>query len=368
MNSVKKICFVNYDMSVTGGAEQVTASLANQLCKTHNIYIYSILDHGEPAYQLDERIYYYKGLTNVERLREMITQTLKPFVDFVKKENIEIVVTMGNYPALIVSLCRFFTKAKFIFCDHGALINQWHQKDITGIRFWDAITSHKVVTLTEQTKRDYIQKFHLKSPKVECIYNWIDPKVLNAKQEYNSESKCILTIGRFGKEKGYDLLVDVAEKVLVSHPEWEWHLYGTGETFDEIQQQVQQRGLSSQVHLKGNIQEAYKYCSQYAFLVLTSYREGLPLVLLEACACELPMVSFDVMTGPNEIIEDGKNGFLIAPYNCNEMAEKIELLMNDLDLRKNQSEANKIYKKKFECQKILRQWEKLFEDIGENTK
>lgn len=368
MNNMKKICFVNYDMSVTGGAEQVTASLANQLCKTHKIYIYSILDCGEPAYQLDERVDYYKGLTNVERLREMITQTFHPFVEFVKKENIEIVVSMGNYPALIVSLCRFFTKAKFIFCDHGALLNQWHQKDITGIRFWDAVTSHKVVTLTEQTKKDYIQKFHLNPKKVECIYNWIDPKVLEEKQDYNVDSKCILTIGRFGKEKGYDLLVEVAEKVLFRHPEWEWHLYGTGETFDEIKQQVQKRGLSEQLQLKGNIQEAYKYCSQYAFLVLTSYREGLPLVLLEACACGLPMVSFDVMTGPNEIIENEKNGFLIRPYDCNEMAEKIELLMEDVNLRIKQSEANEDQKQKFEYQKILRQWEILFKNIGENKK
>lgn len=360
---MKKICFVNYDMSVTGGAEQVTASLANQLCKTNDIFIYSVLDNGEEAYHLDERVHYYKGLKDASRLRELITQTFRGFVDFIKKEKIDIVVTMGNYPALVVSLCRFFTKAKFIYCDHGALINQWYQKDITAIRLWDAITSHKVITLTEQTKNDYIQRFHMNPKKVQCIYNWIDPKVLEAKKDYNLNSKCILTIGRFGKEKGYDLLVKVAEKVLPEHPDWEWHLYGTGETFDEIKQQVQKRGLSEQLQLRGNIQEAYKYCSQYAFLVLTSYREGLPLVLLEACACGLPMVSFDVMTGPNEIIKNEKNGFLIKPYDCDEMAEKIEMLMDNGNLRMKQSEANEEQKEKFEYHKILKKWENLFDSI-----
>ena len=58
-------------------------------------------------------------------------------------------------------------------------------------------------------------------------------------------------------------------------------------------------------------------------MVLPSYREGLPLVLLEAAACGLPMISFDIATGPNEIIRDKINGSLIPPYDCEKMADEI---------------------------------------------
>lgn len=353
---MKKICFVDYDMSVTGGAEQVTASLANELCKEYEVYIYSINDGGEAAYQFDKRIHYYKELKGVTRLRQMITGVFKPFCNLVKTEGIDTVILMGNYPALIVSLCRFFTKARFIYCDHGALMNQWHQKDITLIRYWDALIAHKVITLTEQTRRDYIEKFRLKESKVQCIYNWISPEVLEASRTYDMSSKYILTVGRFGKEKGYDLLVKVAKQVLTKHPDWQWHLYGTGETFNEIKKEVEVSGLGEQLILKGNVKEAYKLYNDYSFLVLPSYREGLPLVLLEASACGLPMISFDIMTGPNEIIQNGVNGSLIPPYDCEKMATAINELIEDADKRRNMSEGTKVCMDKFSCEKILDDW------------
>ena len=113
---MKKICFVDYDMAVTGGAEQVTASLANEFCKKYEVYIYSINDTADVAYDLDERIHYYKELKGITRLRHMMTGVLTPFCELIKKENIDTVIMMGNYPALIVSACRFFTLSIAILC------------------------------------------------------------------------------------------------------------------------------------------------------------------------------------------------------------------------------------------------------------
>lgn len=358
---MKKICFVDYDMAVTGGAEQVTASLANEFCKKYEVYIYSINDTANIAYDLDKRIHYYKELKGVTRLRQMAVGVFKPFCKLIKKEKIDTVIMMGNYPALIVSACSFFTKAKYIYCDHGALMNQWHQKDITMIRFWNSIIANKVVTLTEQTKEDYIRKFHLKKSKVQCIYNWIDPKLLQINSLYNVESKKILTVGRFGKEKGYDLLLEVAKKVLPEHKDWQWHLYGTGETFGNTKKEISRAGLEKQLVLKGNVKDVYKLFKEYAFFVLTSYREGLPLVLLEASACGLPMVSFDVMTGPNEIVSDGVNGHLIKPYDCEQMAKCINELIDDQESRIKLSEGTNSCLEKFSYNRIMKEWEDLLD-------
>ncbi len=356
---MKRICFVDYDMAVTGGAEQVTASLANELCKEYDVYIYSINNTGEIAYQLDERIHYYKQLKNVTRLRQMITGVFRPFCKMVREEKIDTVVMMGNYPALIVSFCRFFTRAKFIFCDHGALINQWHQKDITAIRYWVSFVSHRVVTLTEQSRNDYIQKFHLSKKKVSCIYNWISPELLKLHTAYDSTSKCILTVGRFGKEKGYDLLLEAAKQVLPKHLDWQWHLYGIGETLEAMKERAKEYGLDKQICFMGNVPEVYKQYYKYAFLVLPSYREGLPLVLLEASACGLPMISFDIATGPNEVIVHGENGVLVPPYDCEVMANAIDTLICDVALRKKYSDGTQEYLDKFAYERILEDWKKL---------
>lgn len=67
--------------------------------------------------------------------------------------------------------------------------------------------------------------------------------------------------------------------------------------------------LENQLILTGNVSNVSEYMQQASIYVMTSRSEGLPMVLLEAAQNGLPMVSFDIQTGPSEIIEDGKNGF-----------------------------------------------------------
>ena len=248
---MKRICLADFDMAVTGGVEFVTASLANALCKKYTVYVFEINHGGSCAYTLDKEIQFVEGRKGKKRLREMIQSCFRPFLAFVKKERIDVVLLMGNYPALILSFARFFTKAKYIYCDHGGLMNQWHQKDITAIRFWDALCAHKVVVLTEKTRNDYIRRFHLRPRKVRCIYNWVEDQVASQRKEYNAKSRKILSVGRFGREKGYDLLVEVAKEVLPQYPQWSWDIYGTGETFEEIRAKLKEAGLERQICLKG---------------------------------------------------------------------------------------------------------------------
>lgn len=358
---MKRVCFVDFDMAVTGGVEQVTAALVNEICKIYPTYLYTINNGGKLVYDIDERVVIRQGLSGEKRLRGMIQGTFRPFIKFVRENRIDTVILMGNYPALVVSFTRFFTRARYIYCDHGGLMNQWKQKDITAIRFWDAFSSHKVVVLTEKTREDYISRFHTRPGKITCIYNWIEDKVIEARKDYDDGSRKILSVGRFGKEKGYDMLVEVAKAVLPAHPDWQWHVFGTGETFEETAAKIAEYGLEGRLILKGNVRDAYKLYSEYAFLVLSSYREGLPLVLLEASAVGLPMVSFDIETGPNEIIENGRNGFLISPYDLTEMEEKIEELISDKDKRRMFAEYDGM-KDKFSKENILKQWIEVIEE------
>lgn len=351
-------------MTVTGGVEQVTTSLANAFCNDYEVFIYGIFGKGGIVpYDWDPRIHYRAELEEDCRIRKRITSVFGPFRRYVKENGIDIVFLMENHPALTVSPVRFFTKAKYVFCDHGALMNEWEKKDITAFRFWDSLISHKTVTLTEQTRQDYIQRFHTNPKKIQSIYNWIQPEVLRIKQDYNEESCKIITVGRFSEEKGYDMLVEVARKVMPRFPEWQWHLYGTGDTFSEVAEKLKEYQLDHQVILEGNVRNVYQKFSEYAFLVLPSYREGLPLVLLEAKACGLPMVSFDVTTGPREIIENGQDGYLIPTYDLEKMAESMIVLMKNRKKRKIFSENTQKNIGKFQKERIYQEWVDLIEEM-----
>ena len=82
---MKKVCLVDFDMSVTGGVEQVTTSLANAFCDCYEVYIFEINHGGECAYDLDERVTFLKGKVGDTRLRQMISGSFRRFIRFVKK-------------------------------------------------------------------------------------------------------------------------------------------------------------------------------------------------------------------------------------------------------------------------------------------
>ena len=69
---MKRVCLVDYDMAVTGGVEQVTASLANTFCGDYQVFLCEINHSGPCAYDLDERVHFQEGMKGKTRLREMI--------------------------------------------------------------------------------------------------------------------------------------------------------------------------------------------------------------------------------------------------------------------------------------------------------
>ena len=87
------------------------------------------------------------------------------------------------------------------------------------------------------------------------------------------------------------------------------------------------------------------------------------MVLLEAKSYGLPIVSFDIMTGPAEIVRDGINGYLVENGNIAAMANQICQLIEQPMLRKQFSDATVLDMEKFEKRGIIEQWEKLFSDL-----
>ena len=96
---------------------------------------------------------------------------------------------------------------------------------------------------------------------------------------------------------------------------------------------------------------------------MSSRFEGFPMVLLEAMSCGLPCVSFDCPNGARDIIEDGKNGFLVEYLNVEQLAEKVCLLMENESLRKEMGKCAKECVKKYEPDVIMMLWTNLFDNI-----
>jgi len=361
----KRLVIIVYDISILGGAERVSVSIANELSELCDVTILSL--HSSiinPAYKINGSVKVdFLGLKS-DRLRSQMTEAFGPLCRYLKQNKTDVALIEGNYSGFVCSFVRPFVKTKLVFCDHGSFMSQYNDKDIRMIRRISTALCQHTVVLTERSRRDYIEHFHLKESKISCIYNWIEEQLYDPDAVYDEHSRTILSVGRFGKEKGYDLMVDVAEKVLPGHKDWKWVVYGNGETFDEIRLEVDRRDLAGQLILAGEKRDLTDAYSHAALLVLPSYREGLPLVLLEAKSHKLPLVSFDIITGPGEIIQNGTDGYLIPPYDTDAMAEKIEELMNDTELRKRLSEHTYDNMDQFRKRSILNKWCELIDRLG----
>lgn len=362
---MKNICFIVHDIYKMGGTETVTSILSNSLCDSYNVYIISILKSQDRVpYKLDKKIKLLYLNKNAVKLRKSIFKDSPIIKEYIIRNNIDVVFMMGCCTPPQCVLSKLSTKAKFIFCDHSSIFAQTKEKDHF-VRKIANLFADKIITLTKRSMQDYERLLRTPSSKIDYIYNWIDDDYIKSLEnnEYNVNSKKIITVGRFSKEKGYDMLVDVAKLVFDKYPNWQWDLYGDGPEFGNIKNKIEQFALQGNLILKGQVSNINDLYKDYAMYVLTSYREGLPLVLLEAKVNRLPIVSFDCVTGPREIVEDKVNGFLIDCYDKNKMVEKICELIENEEKREDFSKNAYNNINKFSKENILNKWKNLIDTI-----
>ena len=119
--------------------------------------------------------------------------------------------------------------------------------------------------------------------------------------------------------------------------------------------------LQNRLILKGNVENVDEYMKQASIFVVTSKYEGLGLSMLEARAMKAACVSFAVKMGPRELIHNGIDGYLVRPFDCNRMVQRIERLINDPKKRNKFAENAYLCMDAFKLQKIINQWKEILE-------
>lgn len=362
----KNICLITSNLNVFGGAQRVCVNLANEFVKHgYKVKVISLELCDRPVYELRENIEYdsiKRKLRGREVLKPAIFWKLRKIYKTFSADIIMVIgsgATLGSVPAL-------GTKASIIVCEHCAYKNKFEQGRKNFInRYIGLKYADKIVTLTRDNMEECVKKFHIDARKVTYIYNFA-PDYSDIDIKYNTYSKKLITVGRIEPVKGYDMLVDIAERVFQNNPEWSWDIYGDVEDevyFRQVVRRIEEKRLTDKIHFCGHSNNLHKLFSQYAMYIMTSYHEGLPMVLLEAKSAGLPLVSFDIATGPNEIIEDGVNGKLIPAYDIEKMAKCIDKLIKNEKERIRLSSGAEVLKEKYSKENIMNKWIELIESI-----
>ena len=357
---MKKICFVKQDMQDASGGARVCANLANALADIYEVHVVSICSEKEDTfYKLNANVKYKVLIKGEGRIRELLLKGVPRLRKYLKQNQIDIAFSVG------VSINPFVIPAtkgihcKAVSCEHMNCLNSFgNDRSQRFCRYLGAKFGNKIITLTKMDKESYIKKYHLKENKVEYIYNWMDESLFSDDVKYNIESKQIITVARLEKVKGIENVIKVSKRLKEKYNDWQWHIYGGGEQsyIDELEKQIKQNELQNFVMLKGKVNDIYDRYKDYSIFVLTSYSEGLPMVLLEAKSKKLPIISFDCLTGPRDIIRDGIDGYLIPVDDIEMLYQKLDLCMSSKEERIRLSEQSYGNISLFSKNIILKKW------------
>lgn len=353
------LSFLVYDIHFGGGAERVTANIANQMVRNgHQVTIVS-LSRFKPSniFTIDNRIsieYLNLNFENRFNILHKIESVFK-VNSFVRKyTNQSILLGIGTFPSLIVALLPKRKNIKTIGCQHNSYSFAKHIW-----QFLRKLFFHRLDALVSLTDQD-LPKLKRLNPNSFVIPNAIS---FFPEKQAKLENKIILAIGRMDYNKGYDLMLDVFEKLALTKPDWNLRIIGDGPLKVKINSRVEKSHLNNRIEILPPTNKIMNQYLQASVYLMTSRTEALPMVLLEAKACGLPIICFNCETGPSDIINNNKDGYLIDCFNIKLMAEKLAILCSDEEIRKRFGNSGRKSITKFLPEEITQKWEMLFNEI-----
>ncbi len=360
-----KICFMLGGFYQNGGIGRVTSMLANRLAEDFKIDVttLSYTKQNLPnLYEISEKVHEeYFLLEYINMTKALLSGKEKNLRKFLEKKEIDILIACG---ALFFPICVRACKGiatKCICWEHSNPEGNMDHKGQRVARKYGIKKADLNVVLTKSAERVYREKYKVKN--VIQIYNPIDKNVLNKAGEYDVFSKKIVSVGRLEYQKYFEKAVEVAQIVLKKYPDWSWDIYGKGPQMDELKKMTKKSGIEEKMCFCGQVNNLYERYKEYSMMVMTSRYEGFPMTLLEGMGNGLPLISFDVPTGPNEIIENNTNGYLIECFDEREMAKKIEHIIQNIEVRKEMSRNSKQRCSLFTEDEVLKQWVNVLETL-----
>lgn len=348
------LCLVIHSLQ-PGGMERVMAELAEYFASKQAVTVKIILYGKDPTifYRLHSNIEVYKPereLNGIFRLKNIIGRSLflrrvinsimpDAILSFGEYWNSFVLISLLGlrYPIFISDRCSPEKNLGFI---HSILSRTLYP------------LSSGYIAQTEYAAKIYNSQYRLKKIKV------IGNPIRRIQSQHYSKEKVVLTVGRLIASKNHDKLIKLFCKI--NKPDWRLIIVG-GDALNQtnrgsLEHLITELGVNEKVTITGykeNVDEFYECSSLFAFM---SESEGFPNVIGEAMSAGLPVIAFDCVSGPSEMIKDSIDGFLIPPHDYSLFQEKLELLMDDEELRKSMGERARPNISKYYVENIGQQY------------
>lgn len=360
-----KICFISGVISRSGGTERVGIMIANELaCRGYDVSILSFWNQGFPFFEYQDsiNIYYLLNPRTEGKLYRTHVYPILKMRRFIKKHEFDVVIDIDTALSYYTLRSIKGLGVKHIAWEH---FNYLHtikdKKRLLSIKMIKK-DSDQLVVLTKKDYQLHIDKESFDKEKIRYIYN---PTPFEGKHTSDRNEKIFLAVGRLTEQKGFDLLLESWKSVEPVLEEWKLVIVGSGEDERKLRDIINNNHFK-RVELIQNTNNIELWYDKASIYVMSSRYEGFPMVLLEAMAKGLPIISFNCITGPDELIQNLKTGVLVEDKNILELARAMIGLANDKKRQDEYGEESLKYIKNFHTVTIVNQWEILLKDVLKN--
>ncbi|WP_305137815.1 glycosyltransferase [Pseudoalteromonas sp. TB13] len=222
--------------------------------------------------------------------------------------------------------------------------------------------SDHIVNQCEGMRTDLLSVFPKLKNKTSVIYNPVNTTVeneaVNIKPSEVFKGDYILCVGRLEDQKAFHFAIQAFSVLSKNHPSLRLKIVGQGSLEQKLKQLVSDFNLSEKVDFEGFQQSVIPYYLHAKLTLLTSLYEGFPNTLVESISLGTPVVAFNCKSGPSEIIEQGKNGYLVEYQNINSLQDYLDKALKSPFNGDDVLKSSEIYKIK----NIIQSWEALLNE------
>ena len=325
-----------------GGAERLCLDICNQLQKCDGVQVRLITFSDDNAYPtLTQNIDWqivpaniqlsltHKNVLNVDSLQKAIE-------DFAPD-----VIHTHLFEAEIVSRSCYYPKAKWFSHCHDNM-RQFHNFSIKTLFNKELLTNfYEKRYLMSRYKENGGTTFVAISYDTESYFSQTQPyrvallpNAIDYEKFHNGEPRDghtklkLINVGSYQDKKNQRFLIDMAAELQTQGVDFELNLLGDGENYNTIAGLIKDRNLSDKVFQRGNVDNVEEWLWKSDIYVHSAYYEPLGLVLLEAMAAGLPVVTLDGR-GNRDLIVQGRNGYMLYEQNAEQFADRILEIWND---------------------------------------
>jgi glycosyltransferase involved in cell wall biosynthesis len=382
-----KITFLLTTADAVGGTERAVFNQASELAARHDVRVLSVFkSRREQFFTPDERVRvdYLIDLTGSapRPLRptrvddsmwpglsaqpsQIVDRSWEAAFNRLSDLELELALQDTDTDILVTTTPALMALAVELAPAHVITVHQEHRVSELRGTSGEPLRRHAarldaLAVLSERTRDWFAETLGDAAPRLEVVPNALPS---GFRPRSTLQTRTVVIAGRLVAEKQIDHAVTAWATVARYHPDWQLRIFGDGPLSGALRRQIDMLGLHDCVQLNGNSRHLAEEWAKASIATLTSRNEAFGLVLAEAHAAGVPVVSYDSPNGPREVVIDGQTGVLVPPGDTDALASALMFLIQDGELRQRMGTAALASVSRFSPAVVTATWERIFHEL-----